>query len=76
MSEPVDSTVVPGAESAEPAGAGAPGSQRPAGPAILVFENVTKVYDGNVVALDRVGFGIEPGEFTFLVGASGSGTST
>ena len=43
---------------------------------ILVFDDVTKVYDGDVVALDSVSFSLEKGEFSFLVGASGSGKST
>lgn len=52
--------------------------QAPAGSAtpILVFDNVTKVYNGAVVALDSVSFSLEKGEFSFLVGASGSGKST
>ncbi len=48
-----------------------------AGPgAMIVFENVTKVYEPNVTALDQVSFVIEKGEFVFIVGASGSGKST
>ena len=43
---------------------------------ILVFDSVTKVYDGDVVAVDSVSFSLEKGEFSFLVGASGSGKST
>ncbi|HWH06576.1 MAG TPA: ATP-binding cassette domain-containing protein, partial [Gaiellaceae bacterium] len=44
--------------------------------AMIVFENVRKVYEPNVVALDGVSFVIEKGEFVFIVGASGSGKST
>ena len=43
---------------------------------MIVFENVTKVYDPNVVALNDVSLTIDKGDFTFLVGASGSGKST
>jgi cell division transport system ATP-binding protein len=44
--------------------------------AMIVFENVHKVYDPNVVALEGASFVIEKGEFVFLVGPSGSGKST
>ncbi len=43
---------------------------------MIVFENVTKVYEPDVTALDDVSFTIEKGEFVFIVGASGSGKST
>ena len=43
---------------------------------MIVFENVTKVYDPDVVALQDVSFGIDKGDFVFIVGASGSGKST
>jgi cell division transport system ATP-binding protein len=44
--------------------------------AMIVFEDVRKVYDPDVVALDRAAFVIEKGEFVFVVGPSGSGKST
>jgi len=43
---------------------------------MIVFEDVTKVYEPDVTALDSVSFTIEKGEFVFIVGASGSGKST
>jgi cell division transport system ATP-binding protein len=46
------------------------------GAAMIVFEDVRKVYEPDVVALDRVSFVIEKGEFVFVVGPSGSGKST
>ncbi len=48
----------------------------PATGSMILFENVTKVYEPDVVALDRVSFAIDKGEFVFVVGASGSGKTT
>jgi cell division transport system ATP-binding protein len=46
------------------------------GSAMIVFEDVQKVYEPHVTALDGVSFTIDKGEFVFIVGASGSGKST
>ena len=43
---------------------------------MIVFEDVTKVYDPDVVGLQDFTCHIGKGEFVFLVGASGSGKST
>src|SRR5437868_13637994 len=43
---------------------------------MIVFQDVTKVYEPNVTALEGVSFVIEKGEFVFIVGAYGSGKST
>jgi cell division transport system ATP-binding protein len=43
---------------------------------MIRLENVTKIYDGGVVAVKDVALDINKGEFVFLVGPSGSGKST
>jgi cell division transport system ATP-binding protein len=48
----------------------------PTSSAMVVFENVTKIYEPDVKALRDVSFAIDKGEFVFIVGASGSGKST
>ena len=59
------------------AAASQPGPTPPAREgAIIDFRGVTKRYDSGDIGLDGVSFAIQPGEFVFLVGASGSGKST
>lgn len=43
---------------------------------IITFENVSKIYPSNIVALDNINFSIEEGEFVSLVGKSGAGKTT
>jgi cell division transport system ATP-binding protein len=50
--------------------------QRPKGPAIIEFRGVSKRYPSGDLGLDGATFSISPGEFVFLVGATGSGKST
>ncbi|HEX8959505.1 MAG TPA: cell division ATP-binding protein FtsE [Solirubrobacterales bacterium] len=53
-------------------------TQRPrrGGPPIVELRDVTKVYPGGHMALDRVSLAINRGEFAFLVGPTGCGKST
>ena len=44
--------------------------------AIIDFRAVSKRYSSGDIGLDGVSFAVQPGEFVFLVGASGSGKST
>jgi len=43
---------------------------------MIIFQNVTKTYNHNVVAVDKINFKIQPGEFVSIVGLSGAGKST
>jgi cell division transport system ATP-binding protein len=71
----VQNTQQNGATAIEPEANGAGPVAGGAG-SMIVFQNVTKVYEPNVTALHDVSFVIEKGEFVFIVGASGSGKST
>lgn len=42
----------------------------------IIFNHVTKVFDGGVTALKNVSYELDPGEFLFVVGKSGAGKST
>jgi len=43
---------------------------------MLEVKNLTKIYEGDVLALDDVSFQVEQGEFMAVIGLSGSGKST
>jgi len=43
---------------------------------MLQIINLTKIYDGGVLALDKVSFEVPKGQFTAVIGLSGSGKST
>lgn len=43
---------------------------------MLEIKNLTKIYEGDVVALKNVSFNVEKGEFLAVIGLSGSGKST
>jgi cell division transport system ATP-binding protein len=43
---------------------------------VVAFQDVGKVYESGTVGLDHATFSVRPGEFVFLVGATGSGKST
>jgi len=59
-----------------PAPGPTPAGGAPLPGAIVELVDVIKRYDSGDTGLDGVSFAIRPGEFVFLVGASGSGKST
>jgi cell division transport system ATP-binding protein len=50
--------------------------QPPSGPPVIEFRDVSKRYPSGDLGLDNASFAINPAEFVFLVGATGSGKST
>jgi cell division transport system ATP-binding protein len=58
------------------ASAAALAAREPVPGAIIDFRSVTKLYQGGDIGIDGVTFAVHPGEFVFVVGASGSGKST
>ena len=48
----------------------------PRAPAVIEFDDVSKRYPSGDTGLEHVSFSVQPGEFVFIVGASGSGKST
>jgi cell division transport system ATP-binding protein len=53
-----------------------PQRRRAGGKPIIELRDVTKVYPGGHMALDRVSLAVDRGEFVFLVGPTGCGKST
>ena len=43
---------------------------------MIKFQNITKTYPNNIVALDDVSFEVDPNEFVCIVGRSGAGKTT
>jgi cell division transport system ATP-binding protein len=77
IEQPTTVVAPPSTNGAKPVEQGKPADQaKPATGSMILFENVTKVYEPDVKALDRVNFAIDKGEFVFVVGASGSGKTT
>jgi cell division transport system ATP-binding protein len=57
-------------------GASAPDRPRRGGAPIIELRDVTKVYPGGHLAVERVSLAVNRGEFVFLVGPTGCGKST
>lgn len=43
---------------------------------MIIFDNVSKKYNGDYIALDKVSFVVNPNEFVSIVGPSGAGKTT
>ena len=43
---------------------------------MISFQNVSKIYNSHLTALENIGFTINPGEFVSIVGRNGAGKST
>lgn len=43
---------------------------------MISFQNVSKIYNGHLVALENINFTVKPGEFISIVGRNGAGKST
>ncbi len=50
--------------------------KRPGRPPIIELRDVTQVYPGGHVGVERVSLGVDRGEFVFIVGPTGCGKST
>jgi len=61
---------------APPPGPGAPPGAPPGPDGRIVVNELTKVFSGNVRAVDRLSFTVEPGSVTGFLGPNGAGKTT